>query len=156
MKTEYKKITDLDDNNLFDNYVLTDLMVMKNKGRRVKSNENMAIYILLWEKLKEYGIWLSGYIEAGNITFRGIGLLDGFPLENELILKQLYGFTNLTTHIQLHGFDDFATAFDYNVDTGRCELQRHRYGSVTHRIKYDSLKDMLLDINEKGYDKLFK
>lgn len=63
---------------------------------------------------------------------------------------------NLTAHIQLRGFDDYSTAFDYNTDTGECELQRHSWGTVTHKIKYGTLKDMLNDIENKGYKIIFE
>jgi hypothetical protein len=82
-------------------------------------------------------------------------MLDEFPIENEPIIKQCYGYSNIKPHIQLRGFDSYCAAFEYNLDSGECELQRHCYGTVTDRINYESLSEMLEDIKLKGYDNVF-
>lgn len=151
----YKKLSENFEEGLFENYNLTEIMLLAKNGKKIKANEVTALYLLLNSKLEEYGIYLFGQFERQNLLFRGIRLLDDFPIENEPIIKQLYGYTNYIPHIQLRGFDEYATAFDYNTENGKCELQRHCFGTVTHRIKYDTLKDMLLDIKEKTYDNLF-
>lgn len=151
----YKKLTEEYEEQLFQNYNLTDLMLLKKKERKIKFNENSALYILLRQKLEEYGLSLFGQFERNDLTFRGVIMLDDFPIENEPILKQLYGYIDFTTHIQLRGFDNFAVAFDYNVDTGKCELQRHSLGSVTHRIKFDTLSEMLEYLKINNYENAF-
>lgn len=130
-------------------------MLLAKNGRSKKNNENPALQELLSEKLEEYGIGMFGRFEKDNIVFRGVRLFDGFPVENEPILKQLYGYDGFVAHIQLKGFDDFATAFDYNVDTGECELQRHSWGTVTDRIKYTTFINMMTDISKRGHEKIF-
>ena len=56
----YKKLTEEYEEQLFRNYNLTDLMLLKKKERKIKSNENSALYILLRQKLEEYGLSLFG------------------------------------------------------------------------------------------------
>lgn len=152
----YKILTEEHEKGLFKNYHLTDLMLLKKKNRNNKTSGNQATYLLLNEKLEQYGLQLFGQFERNEMTFRGVRLLDKFPVQNEPIIKQLYGFENFLTHIQLRGFDDFALAFDYNVDTGECELQKHCWGVVRKRRKYISLTEMLKDIDEKGCDKVLE
>lgn len=151
----FKKLGEESDDRLFTNFGLTELMILRKNGRRVKANENNCLHLLLTEKLKEYGLSLFGQFESDGLEFRSVRMLEGFPLENEPILSQLYGYTGFTAHVQLRGFDNFAAAFDYNVDTRKCELQRHCYGTVTNRIQYGTLSEMLADIKLKGYDNIF-
>lgn len=151
----YKKFTEEYEEQLFQNYNLTELMLLKKKERKIKFNENSALYILLRQKLEEYGLSLFGQFERNDLTFRGVRMLDDFPIENEPILKQLYGYIDFTAHIQLRGFDNFAVAFDYNVDTGKCELQRHSWRSVTDRINFDTLSEMLEHLKVNDYENAF-
>lgn len=155
-----KKLNGNHEGLIFKYYNLTDLMLLKKNGRKQykKILENSALYQLLYLKLEEYGLSLFGMFERDNMQFRGIRLLQNFPVENEEIIKQLYGYENFTTHVQLNGFDDFATSFDYNTTTGECELQRHSWQSVTNRVKYNSLKSMLKTIGdrtEETYKEIF-
>lgn len=154
----YKSVLNFenDDYLIFRNFNLTELMLLKKNGRRVKLTENYALYNLLKNKLLEYGILLVGQFERSNLTFRSIMIMDELPIENELIIKELYGYFNFTAHIQLRGFEDFSVAFDYELDTGICELQRHCYGSISHRIKFITFKEMIEYIRLNGYDNLFK
>lgn len=151
----YKKLAEEYEDELFKNFYLTELMLLKKGGRRIKSNENQALHILLRQKLEEYGISLFGQFEYNGLVFRSIRIFDDFPICNEQIIKQLYGYNNLMVHIQLRGFEDFSAAFDYNIETGECQLQRHRFGSITHRIYYDSLEKMMKNLKAKGYDNIF-
>lgn len=151
----YKKITEEFESSLFDNYNLTELMVLKKNGKRVKANESLALHCLLSSKLKEYGISLLGSIECNELTFRCISLSEGFPKENEEIIRQLYGYKGIKVHILLRSFYDFSAAFDYDVDSGSCELQRHRYGVITDTITFNNMADMLSYIEKNGYDNLF-
>jgi len=151
----YKKVNKEFESSLFRDFRLTSLMVLKKNGRKIRSNEDQAIYTLLDSKLNEYGIQLFGQFDRGGMTLRGIVLHDEFPIENEPIIAQLYGYDGLITHVQLKGFDSFSTAFDYNVDTKECELQRHSWGTVTHRIKYDSFASMMKELNEKDHENIF-
>lgn len=155
METKFKKLTEHYEGLLFENYDLTQLMLLKKNGRRIRANENNAIYCLLQSKLMEYGLSLLHQFERNGLTLRGINLLEGFPIENEPILKQLYGFIDFTAHIGLRGFDSFAVAFDYNVDTGKCELQRHSWGLITDRIDFDTLSEMLRHLEVHGYENAF-
>ena len=151
-----KKLTEEYEGQLFENYNLTGLMLLKKNGRRIKSNENYALTYLLRSKLEEYGLSLFCQFERGGLTFRGVVMLDDFPIENEHILKQLYGYTGFTAHIQLRGFDSFAVAFDYEVDTGKCELQRHSWSSITARISFETLSEMLGHLKVHGYENAFE
>jgi len=125
----YKKLTEEYEEQLFQNYNLTDLMLLKKKDRKIKSNENSALYILLRQKLEEYGLSLFGQFERNDLTFRGVRMLDDFPIENEPILKQLYGYIDFTTHIQLR--------------------------SVTHRINFNTLSEMLEHLKVNDYENAF-
>lgn len=152
---KYKKLTEEVDEGIFWNYSLTDLMLLRKNGRKIKSNENVALTTLLRNKLEEYGMALSLNFEREGLMFRGITMLDGFPIENEPILKQLYGYNNFIVPIILRGFDDYSISFDYEVDTGMCELQKCSWGTVRNRLKFKTLREMLTYIKEKGYENCF-
>jgi len=154
--SEFKKITEEYDECLFENYHLTSLMLLKKDGKRIRSNENVCINILLNQKLEQYGLHLFGQFERSGLTFRGVRILENFPIENEPIFKQLYGYDNFTTHIQVCGFDDFALAFDYNVDNGECELQKHRFGSVIGRLKFNQFSQLIEHLKLNGYENAFE
>ena len=149
----YKKISE-SYTPLFKNFYLTDLMILKKNNRNCKLGQNYAVNLILDEMLNQYGIGVFGQFVTGNLTLRGIMIFEGFPEENIEIIKQLYGFKNFTVHIQLKGFDDYALAFDYNIDTEECELQKHSWGSIKDRKSYKSISKMLKEINEKGYENL--
>ena len=151
----FKKISE-EQEIIFENFHLTDLMLYKKNNRNKTICQHFGVFNLLKDKLREYGLDLFGVFERDGLTFRGVRMLQGFPLENEPILKQLYGFNNFKTHIQLRGFDDFAIAFDYDVDSGFCELQKHVYGSIKNRQEYFTLKVMLEDIDRLGYENVLK
>lgn len=155
-----KKISDYE-GTMFKYYELTDLMLLEKKGRKVhkKILDNTALHELLNQMLEEYGIQLFGQFDRNDMRFRGIRLLKGFPIENEPLIHQLYGYEDFEAYIQLDGFYDFATAFIYNTSTQHCELQRHRWGVVTNRKNYYSLANMIEQIGdrtEESYNKIFK
>lgn len=150
-----KKLTEEYEGQLFENYNLTGVMLLKKNGRRIKSNESYALTCLLRSKLEEYGLSLFCEFERDGLRFRGVIMSDDFPIENEPILKQLYGYENFIAHIQLRGFDSYAVAFDYNTTNGKCELQRHSWGSVTDRMSFETLSEMLNHLKVNGYENAF-
>jgi hypothetical protein len=152
----YKRIEDEYDGCLFHGHRLTELMLLKKGKRKYGFNSNPALTILLNEKLQEYGIFLFHTFEEGDMVFRGIGLMVDFPVENEPILPQLYGYDNFTAHIHLTGLQDYAVAFDYDVETGECVLQKHSYGQIVSERRFSNLKDMMEQIRTKGYDDVFE
>lgn len=106
--------------------------------------------------MQEYGIFLFHTFEEGDLVFRGIGLMEEFPVENEPILSQLYGYDNFTAHIHLTTFPDFAVSFDYDVNSGGCVLQKYSYGQIVSECRFSNLKDMMERIRTKGYDDVFE
>lgn len=155
----YKKVDegDFSDYHIFRYHNLTELMLLKKNGKKCnKLVYNIVLDELLSQKLVEYGLQLFGQFESDGLVFKSVRLLDNFPIENEVILRQLYGYDNFKAHIQLRGFYDFSTAFDYDIETGECELQKHVYQTIRSRIKYKTLSDMLDDLKQYGYKNVFE
>ncbi|MGQ1929023.1 hypothetical protein [Ornithobacterium rhinotracheale] len=154
---KYKKFNELDeyddDKYLFQYYCLTDLMILEKNGRTVKSNDNIAIHYLLQSKLNQYGIGLQHGFKEGNIIFRGIKLFPEFPLENEPIIKQLYGFENFEVNINLRAFDDCAYVFDYNTDSGRCNFKKLSFGATIFEKDFKTMREMFEHIEKEKYFK---
>ncbi|MGV4459901.1 hypothetical protein ACQ1Q5_00025 [Ornithobacterium rhinotracheale] len=154
---KYKKFNELDeyddDKYLFQDYSLTDLMIREEDGRTIESNDNIAIHYLLQEKLNQYGIDLLHGFKRGNMVFRGIKLFPEFPLENEPIIKQLYGFENFEVNITLRAFDDCAYIFDYNTDSGRCKLKKLSFGAAIFEKDFKTMRKMFEHIEKEKYFK---
>lgn len=150
-----KKITEeyYEYNNLFTNYDLTALMLLKNKSRKIKHNENQALRFILSEKLKEYGIiLLDGSFTENGLTFRTIVIPHNFPIENEPIFQQLYGYENFNPIIFLKSdSDEYSLSFRYFPKTKECVLEKHRYGTRIEENNFNNLSEML-DYLNKRYD----
>lgn len=138
---------------LFRDYQLTDLMLIEKDGRKVNKKNSYAIMHLLRETLEKYGITVSGLgVAVNELVFRAIWIPEDFPIENEPILHQLYGYNGIDVPIALYSDDDCSISFLYNVDSGKCVLEKSSWGSVKASKNYESLSNMLSDIREKGYE----
>lgn len=154
---KFKKIGDHEDDYvLFGNYALTELMLVKKNGRKSGLGENEALNILLRNKLIKYGLTLFGRFETNGLSFRGVRMLKSFPIENEPILQQLYGYDNLTIPVMLNGFEHFSVSFSYEVDTGKCELQKHVFGSIRERMPFENLSSLLDHLQAHGTKNAFE
>lgn len=135
--------------NVFKNFNLTNLMIT-HKGDKslIAQKLSYPIYTLLKSFLFDYGIIIGGGVHIGEYAVTAVTIGKDFPVENEAIIKQLYGFDNGEVNIQLLKTvdDDCAFAFDYNLDTGECVFNRYEYGTVKLTEKYQSIADMLKDI----------
>jgi len=152
----FKKLSDDFEGLIFKNYNLTELMILKKNGKKNKfTNESTGLHALLEQKLLEYGLQLFGMYERGGYQLRAVRMLDNFPIENEEIIKQIYGFTNFKAHVMLQGFSEFSTAFDYDVESGECELQMHKWGNLVNSKKFKTLAEMLLAIEKHGHEEVF-
>lgn len=82
----YKSFYDYQHSDLFRNYQLTDLVILKKNNRRVRISENPTLFKLLEEKLSQFGIiltrWYFNY-KDGKLSFRAIKIRYDFPVENE-------------------------------------------------------------------------
>lgn len=134
---------------LFKNFNLTNLITVKKGEKSLISNKlSYPIYTLLKSFLADYGIHIGGMVVIGEYGVTAITIGKDFPVVNEPIIKQLYGYDNAEVNIQLSKTvdQDCAFAFDYNLDTGSCTFNRYEYGTVKLTKKYDSLVAMLKDI----------
>jgi len=117
---------------------------------------NFATGQLLSHFLEDYGMQVFGSFQVAELNFRGARLLEDFPVENESMFHQLYGYEDIDVPIALRGFDECSYAFLYNTTSKKCELQRHTFGTVTNRMKFETFKEMMELISSAGYDKIFK
>src|SRR5699024_5833497 len=151
-KSKYKSVLDSSEAGLFENYHLTDLMIISKNGRKVRANENRALHILLSQKLMEYGIFLWGKFEDGDMVHRAITILEGMPIENKEIFNQLYGFKNLEVPILIKNFDSFGISFKYSTDSEKCILQKHSFGELKGSRDFSSFREMMDYLKEVGYE----
>lgn len=153
-KSKYKSVLDNSEAGLFENYYLTDLMIISKNGRKVRANENRALHILLSQKLLEYGIFLWGYFEEGDVKYRSITALEGMPIENKEIFNQLYGFKNLEVPILIKNYDSYGISFEYHTSSEKCVLQKHAFGQLKSSRDFSSFKEMMDYLKEVDYENI--
>lgn len=139
------------------NYQLADLMLLKSGKVKKTIGNSFAVHQLLDMYLATFGIAIFHMVKVSNLELRGILLLDGFPLENEGLFHQLYGYEDLEVPIQLKGFDECSYSFQYNTTKKTCVLERHAWQQVTHQRNFETFKEMWTLVQEEGYSvKLFE
>ena len=127
---------------------LTALMV-NSKGNRnlIPKKLSYPIYKLLSAFLANYNIHIGGAVMIGEYEVKAITITPQFDVQNELILRQLYGFSNATVNIQLayrkSDEDIGAYAFLYNLTDYSCTLEKYVYGDTKESKRYEMLSDML-------------
>lgn len=151
-KSKYKSVLDNSEAGLFENYYLTDLMIISKNGRKVRANENRALHILLSQKLLEYGIFLWGYFEEGDVKYRSITALEGMPPENKEIFNQLYGFEDFEVPILIKNFDSYGISFRYNTSSEKCVLQKHVFRQLMGSRDFNSFRELVEYLEEVEYN----
>lgn len=134
---------------IFKDNHLTNLMISEIKGRRnIKESLSYPLYLLLKTFLSEYGIHIGGAVYIGDYQVTAVTITKDFPIENELILRQLYGFTDGEVNIQLAKTkdEDCAYAFNYDLTDYKCTFERYQNFATTHSKTYGTLVEMLKDI----------
>ncbi len=146
---KYKKFDEFDLS--FKNYHLTELSTIQ-IGTKKQLGNKYSIHCIIDSLLKPYGIFMFGSTtlrasETGqetNIVTRHISIDKNFPIENEPLFSQMYGYKNVRVDIGLQTcHDDYAISFDYNVENKMCTLIKWRYGSKLKAVPFKSLKDLL-------------
>jgi len=153
-KSKYKSVLDNSEAGLFENYYLTDLMIISKNGRKVRANENRALHILLRQKLLEYGIFLWGYFEEEGVKYKAITALEGIPPENKEIFNQLYGFEDFEVPILIKNFDSYGISFRYNTSSGKCDLQKHAFGELKGSREFNSFEELMDYLKEVEYENI--
>ena len=132
---------------IFKNYALTELVVLKENGRNKQVGNNMSVHLITENFLTEYGVHLWGQTSMGSVNVRYSTISKDIPLENELILQQLYGYKNETVDIGLpSGDEDCAYSFGYHTTNYDCVLKKHYHGEVVKRKAYPNFPAMMLDV----------
>lgn len=131
---------------VFSDGDLTHLMITR-KGDRNKIPKHLSypLYKLLKAFLANYDIYIGGEVHIGDYVVTAVTINSTFDLKNELVLRQLYCFTNGKVNIQLSSLlnENCAWAFDYDVADFSCTLQKHVYGTLEESTRYDTLADMI-------------
>lgn len=133
---------------IFKDGHLTQLMIAEHKGRRhIKHSISYPLYLLLKTFLYDYGIIIGGAVNIGEYQVTAVTINADFPVQNEPILRQLYSFTAGTVNIQLVKLtdEDCAYAFDYDMVSYKCTLNKYVYGRTVDSKEYDTLAEMLAD-----------
>lgn len=156
MKRKYK-IVDSYSGNIFFEYKLSDLALTKNKKRKGLGCKD-SVYSLLWLFLEDYGVFINGrtkiYNLDGNETedleVLKVSIRCDFPLKNEAILRQLYGYNSAKVDIGLflQSDEDCAYSFMYNLDDFSCEFFRHYHWNKTSLGKFEDFKSMMKYLKE--------
>lgn len=156
-KTIFKSYTEFD---LFlENGHLTELCTRKINGKK-KTGNNLSVIQLLTSYMREYGL-ISAYASTNlrnengkdwGVEFTAFNINEDFPIENEALIKLLYGYEEGIVNI---GFlpgnkndEDCAFAFDYNLSTGEVTFKKLYYGSTRESKHYDTLVNLLEAIND--------
>jgi len=132
-----------DNPHLFNNFELTEVMYYKN----FKKIKGLGLHILIAEFLRDYGVYSGGCTwlcdldgkqrEEDKVIAVSIKIGE-FPIENELVLQQLYGWTNSKVHIMLSGENSYGD-FLYDLTNHSCVFQGEHF---------DTLSDLLETIKE--------
>lgn len=127
-------------NLLTKNYCLTDFS-------KVKKKENYNQYLLVSDVLESYGINMFGAFEVSpDFKVYGVNIHKGFNPINFEIIRQFYGYENITVDIGLMGFtpnNDRSICFiEYNTSKDSIVLKELSFGSECFRKEYDSFKSL--------------
>jgi hypothetical protein len=143
------------ENELFNNFNLTELCLIKNDKRKSLGSKH-SIYLSLPFILKDTGITFLGSTilkvdSAQRLEFRHIIIDPNTPVENLFLIDQLYGYTKGKINITLFSHADYEVAFDYDLNTKHCYLQKHVYGTVQEEVRFSSILSMFEKIKEIGF-----
>lgn len=131
---------------------LTQLMITK-KGDRSQIPKRLSypLYKLLHSFLANYEIYSGGATYIGDYEVIAVTIRSSFHLKNELVLRELYSFTEGEVNIQLSTplANNCAWAFNYNLTDYSCTLEKYVYGSTEESTRYDSLEAMLTALSER-------
>lgn len=125
---------------------LTHLMIIKKGNRNYTSRQvSYPLYCLLKSYLLDYGIHMGGATEISDYEVRGSSIDSNFNIKNELLLRELYAFTNGRVNIQFITdiAKDCAYAFWYDLKTFECTWVKYVYGVEKECFEFKSLQEIL-------------
>lgn len=144
---------------IFRNNNLTDLALIRDKKKKGLGN-NLSTLEALTHILEDFGISVFGAIKVPNteLEFRYVWIDKKIPLENEELLRQLYGYENITVDVGVSTEGDkYQISFGYNTKDFTCELRKNVFSRVEKRKVFPTFAEMILKINStKDVDKWFK
>jgi len=133
-----------EDELIFKNFELTEVMTEK----KHKPFKSLGLHLLLQNFLSEYGIYQSALTwlgDSNNDNFNGEKVmyvsikLGEFPIQNELVLRQIYGWKNASVNIGLYSDKTASSSFIYNLQDYSCTFEGKRF---------ESLKSLLSGVKE--------
>jgi len=147
------KIADPEENISFKNNHLTELFGVK-AGKKKKIGDNYAIRTILADFLKDYGIIITGNTVVRNLSGKhtdsfltAIAINEDFPVENEFLIKEIYGWKNAIISIMFlagdKNNDECAYHISYNTETESFTVEKLYYGSALNSRVFDSLGEAL-------------
>jgi len=148
------KLYDEFEHSIFNDYNLTDLMVLEEfPKRKPKISNDSKVMSLLQEYLKDFGIYLFGktlFRKEQDDSESGIWVrycridVHRIPIKNLKILSLLYGYKNVIIDISLFTCDSYNHSFDFNTNTGVCLLKENVYGSSKPIKDFQNINELVV------------
>lgn len=133
----------------------SDLMVYKEHSASKKKPivNNYAVYTLMRDYMKGFGIHLSGYTYLWNeeatvqsypqVIWCKLNTKD-MSLENLEILPKIYPWKDCWVDIGLsYEGEECDYSMFYNPDTDKCKLRKHVHGRITIIKEFDSANELV-------------
>lgn len=157
----------------FLNNMLTEMITIS-VGKKKHLGDNFSVHCCVDEVLKRYGIHLNNATHIynlpddnaepikTNICVRYAMINNKFPLDNEFLFKQMYGYTYAAVDIGYMGFKgDCAYSFFYNMVTNECSFNKHFYESTIESRKFETFTEAFTEVIkykqiESEIDKIFQ
>lgn len=134
---------------IFRNNSLTDLALLKNKKKKGLGNHLSSLEALSYI-LEDFGIRVFGgtKVENTELEFRYIWVDKDIPLENEELLRQSYGYEDITVDmgISTEG-GQYQISFGYNTKDFTCELRKNVFMRVEIKKVFSTFTEMMERIN---------
>lgn len=119
---------------IFKDFGLTEINTIKNRNKI----KGLGLYTVLTEFLKDYGIYYSGATWLKNNNGEDLSTQVGaifinpetFILDNELVIRQMYGWEDASVYIFLSG-ENASGQFLYNLDDYSCVFDEKKFDSMT-------------------------
>ena len=126
-------------NPIFKDFKLTELITLKDNGKKKSIGNNFSVHTLVNETLRPYGIHLWGAWKLQEGTEVRCTILDeDFPEENFPILHQMYSWINADIYICLERNESCEYGFYFNTETFKIRLVEYRWGEIKKDCFFNS------------------
>jgi len=145
-----KKYSDNQYRGIFRNNNLTDLALIKNKKKKGLGANLVSLEALTYI-LEDFGISVFGATKVENteLEFYYAWVDLEVPLENEELLRQLYGYEDITVDVGItqNFVENCQISFGYNTKNFTCQLRKNIFGTIEERKLFTSFTEMMEKIN---------